>query len=68
LGTGETDYRYDAFNYFLPNLNIGLGVDPKKRFGFYLKATYGRKLSTQHANAAFLGISTGLILKFNSKD
>lgn len=67
LGTGKMDYRYDALNYFLPTLNLGLGVDPKKHVGFYFKATYGRKLSVQNANAAFLGLSTGLILKFNSK-
>lgn len=67
IGTGEIDYKYEALNYFLPSLNIGLGVDPKKHLGFYFKATYGRKLSVQNANAAFLGLSTGFILKFNSK-
>ncbi len=67
LGTGEIDYRYQTLNYFLPTLNIGFGVDPKKRLGFYFKTTYGRKFSTQNANAGFFAISTGLILKFNSK-
>lgn len=67
LGTGEIDYRYEALNYFLPTLNMGLGVDPKKRLGFYFKATYGRKLSTQNANAGFFSLSSGLILKINSK-
>jgi hypothetical protein len=67
LGTGETDYRYEARNYFLPTLNIGLGVDPKKLLGFYFKTSYGRKLSTLNANAGFFAISMGLILKFNSK-
>jgi hypothetical protein len=68
LGTGETDYRFEARNYFLPSLNIGLGVDPKKRIGFYFKTTYGRKFSTQNANAGFFAVSVGLILKFNSKN
>lgn len=68
LGTGEISYRNDAFNYFLPNVNLGLGTNHKKHFGFYLKATYGRKLSSQSPGTAFMGISTGLILKFNSKD
>ncbi|MFN4000346.1 hypothetical protein [Algoriphagus sp.] len=67
LGTGKIIYRYDDLHYFLPSLNIGLGVDPKKHLGFYFKATYGRKLSIQNANAAFVGISTGLIVTFNSK-
>lgn len=67
LGTGETDYRYDALNYFLPALNMGLGVDPKKNLGFYFKTTYGRKLSYQSANAGFFAISTGLIVQFNLK-
>jgi hypothetical protein len=67
LGTGEIDYRYEALNYFLPTLNIGLGVDPKKHLGFYFKTTYGRKLSTQNANASFFAISAGLVLMFNSK-
>jgi hypothetical protein len=67
LGTGETDYRYEALSYFLPTLNIGFGVDPKKHLGFYFKTSYGRKFNTQNANAGFLAISTGLILKFDSK-
>lgn len=67
LGTGEIDYRYDASNYLLTTLNIGLGVAPKKHLGYYFKATHGRKLSIQNANAAFVGISTGLIVTFNSK-
>jgi hypothetical protein len=68
LGTGEIDYRYDALNYFLPTLNLGLGVEPKKHLGFFFKATYGRKLSVQNANAAFVGLSTGLIIKFHPKN
>lgn len=64
LATGETDYRYDNLNYFLPTINLGLGVDPKKHLGFFFKASYGRKLSTQNENAAFVGLSTGLIFKF----
>ena len=67
LGTGEIDYRYDALNYFLPTLNLGLRVEPKKHLGFSFKVSYGRKLSTQNVNAAFVGLSTGLIAKFNSK-
>ena len=67
LGTGEIDYRYDALNYFLPTLNVGLGVEPKKLLGFYFKATYGQKLNAQNEDNAFLGVSTGLILKFSSK-
>jgi hypothetical protein len=68
LGTGEIDYRYDALYYFLPTLNFGLGVEPKKHLGFFFKATYGRKLSVQNANAAFVGLSSGLIIKFHSKN
>jgi|688.fasta_scaffold233186_1 hypothetical protein len=68
LGTGEIDYRYAALNHFLPTLNLGLGVEPKKHLGFFFKATYGRKLSVQNANAAFVGLSTGLIIKFHPKN
>jgi hypothetical protein len=68
LGTGEIEYGYDALNYFLPTLNLGLGVEPKKHLGFFFKATYGRKLSVQNANAAFVGLSTGLIIKFHPKN
>lgn len=67
LASGITEYRSEAVNYFLPNLNLGFGVDPKKHLGFYLKATYGTKLNANHANAAFFGIAAGLILKFNAK-
>jgi hypothetical protein len=68
LGTGEIEYRYEALNYFLPNFNIGLGLEPKKYVGFYFKATYGRKISVHNANAAFVGVSAGVILKFTLKD
>jgi hypothetical protein len=68
LATGELDYRNEILNYFLPNLNVGFGLDAKKHLGFYLKSTYGRKVSMQNANAAFWAISTGLIVKINSKD
>lgn len=68
LGTGEIEHRYDALNYFLPTLNLGFGVDPKKHLGFYFKATYGRKLSIQNADAAFVALSTGLIIKFHPKN
>lgn len=66
LASGETDYRNDIINYFLPNFNIGLGIDPKKRLGFYFKATYGIKYGPQNINSGFAGISTGLIVKLNS--
>jgi hypothetical protein len=68
LGTGGIEYRYDALNYFLPTLNLGLGVEPKKHLGIFFKATYGRKLSVQNANAVFVGLSTGLIIKFHLKN
>jgi hypothetical protein len=64
LSTGDIDYRYQAKNYFLPNVNFGLGIDPKKHVGFYLKATYGRTWSSQNAQATFLSLSTGMIVKF----
>ncbi len=68
LATGETDYRYDALHYFLPNFNLGFGIDPKKRLGFYFKATYGKKYGSKNISSGFAGVSTGLIIKFNSID
>ncbi len=68
LASGEIDYRYKALHYFLPSLNAGLGLEPKKHFGFYLKATYGRKMAAQNAHAAFAALSAGLIFKFNSNE
>lgn len=68
LATGEIVYRNEAINYFLPNLNVGIGLDPKYHFGYYLKGTYGRKISPETADAAFFSISTGMIIKFYSKN
>lgn len=68
LSTGEATFQSDVFNYVLPNINIGLGIDPKSRFGFYLKATYGKNYGVGSPNAVFFALSTGLIFKFNSKD
>lgn len=68
LQTAETSYKYKPLNNFLPNLNFGFGVDPKKQIGFYLKGTYGSKIRNQNTNAAFVGFATGLIFKFNTKN
>jgi hypothetical protein len=66
LATGATEYRHDTLNYFLPNINLGSGFALTKSIGFFFKATYGRKLSTENANSAFLGLTAGLILTFKS--
>lgn len=67
LATGNIDYRYDVLHSFLPNLNVGLGLEPKKSIGFYIKATYGRRFNPESIQAAFMALSTGLIIKLNSE-
>lgn len=66
LATGTLDYDTQTINYFLPNLNIAFGLTPKKYIGFYVKTSYGAKLSLRNTNAAFIGFSTGLIFKLKS--
>jgi hypothetical protein len=67
LATGETKYQRDALQYFLPNLNLCFGLDPKKNLGYYFKVYYGRKISAEHTQAAFFGLATGIVFKFPSK-
>jgi hypothetical protein len=66
LGTGEMDYQNAAQNFFLPNINVGLGMEPKNAIGFFFKTTYGRKISSSLPNSAFFGLSAGIILRLKS--
>jgi len=68
LSTGEIDYQNERLHFFVPNVNLGFGVDPRKRIGFYFKAFYGRKLSASQANAAFIGLSTGVLIKLSQNN
>ncbi len=68
LSTGEIDYQNERLHFFVPNVNLGFGVDPRKRIGFYFKAFYGRKFSTSQTNSAFIGLSTGLIIKLSKNN
>lgn len=63
LATGKINYRSEAINYFLPNLNFELGFNPRKNIGFYFKTTYGRKMGFKQANSAYLALSTGILVK-----
>lgn len=67
LATGELNYRYLSFNHFVPNIQLGVGIEPKSRFGFYFKVMCGRKMSATAANAAIMGVSTGVMLRFARK-
>lgn len=67
LATGEIDYRYDVVNSFVPNLNAGLGIEPKKSIGFYVKASYGRRFNPESIQAAFMALSAGFIFKLNAQ-
>lgn len=63
LSTGEIDYQNKRLHFFVPTASLGLGVDPRKKIGFFLKAFYGRKFSTSQTNSAFIGLSTGILIK-----
>ena len=68
LGTGESTNSYESIHYFVPTLSAGIGIDPKKYPGFYIKASFGRKLSVQNAPDAFMSLATGVIYRFTSKN
>ena len=67
LATGEIDYRHEASSHFVPNLNFGLGLEPRKVIGCFLKATYGFKWGTSDASEGFVGLSSGIIIKPKNK-
>ena len=67
LSNGDIDYKNSVQQYFLPSLNLGFGVAPRKSIGFYFKASYGRKLSPKHADSGFLALSTGITIKIIHK-
>jgi len=62
LGTGDITYDVASIGYFLPTLNVGFRIRPKKTFGYYLKGFYGRKWSTQRDGSAFFGLENGIVL------
>jgi hypothetical protein len=68
LGTGESTDSYESIHYFVPTVSAGIGIDPKKYPGFYLKASFGRKLSVQNAHDAFMSLAAGVIYRFTSKN
>lgn len=68
LGTGESANSYESIHYFVPTVSVGIGIDPKKYPGFYLKASYGRKLSVQNDHDAFMSLAAGVIYRFTSKN
>lgn len=68
LGSGELEHQYAARNFFLPTINVGLGVDPKKHVGFHFKAFYGARLSGQTASSSFFGLSTGITININPQN
>jgi len=68
LATGNLDYQNELRNYFAPNINLGFGVDPLKNIGFYFKTLYGRKFTMGADNAAFFGVSLGILIKIKSKN
>ncbi len=67
LGTGDIKYKNEALHLFVPNVNAGFGVLPRKTIGYYLKATYGRELGRSASNAGLVGLSTGIIIRLNAK-
>lgn len=67
LGTGEIDFVTESRHSFVPTLGLGVLINPQKRFGFYLKGFYGRKITAQYEDGAFFGLNFGLRLAFISK-
>lgn len=68
LGTGEIEYSYKQLHSFVPNISLGFGVAPRKAFGFYFKAYYGRQLRFDAVNTAFIGLSTGILIHLKYKN
>jgi hypothetical protein len=66
LATGDVSYRSLPLSYFLPNVSVGCGVEPKRVLGFYFNVFYGRQIS-QDDGVGFLGLSTGVIVLMRSK-
>ncbi len=60
LATGKIEKNTKSINYFVPTLNIGFAKDPKKILGYYFKASYGRRISTEVEDSALFGLELGL--------
>lgn len=60
LATGDITYDVETLHHFLPTLNIGFNIVPRKTIGYYLKGFFGRKFTADRANSSFFGLETGL--------
>ena len=65
LGTGEIEDDVESLHYFLPTVNAGFRLIPKKKVGYYFKLFYGRKITGQQEDSVFFGLETGV--NFNIK-
>ena len=64
LGTGKVTHNSTTLHQFVPTVNLGFGVDPKKHLGFYFKAFYGGKTILKEENEALFGAELGLHIVF----
>jgi outer membrane receptor protein involved in Fe transport len=68
LGSGDLTHRTVSLHHFVPSVGLGLGLAPRKRLGYYLKASYGRSFRANAENAAFYGLSAGLVFQLQPQE
>lgn len=67
LATGKMHDRSSTSHYLIPGIGFTAGLDPRRFLGYFIKATYGRKMGFENEHAAFFALAVGLIIKMKSK-
>ncbi len=68
LSTGELyDRIRERQGYFLPTINLEFGKTPSKKVGWYSKVSYGRKISMNMDDSAFIAVEVGIKLHLGKK-
>ncbi len=66
LATGELTKTSTLVHYFIPTVFAEFGWETDRRFDWYGKAYYGRRISSGREDSAFPGLEIGVHFKLNN--
>lgn len=68
LGTGEIEFNAEQVHHVVPALSLGAKLQPKKRWGYYAEAFFGRSYAAGAENAGFWGAELGVLMTLTKKE
>ena len=68
LGSGDINNKREMEHQFVPTLNVGFGVDPEQKLGWYFKAFFGRRIVFNATNETYIGAELGLLFNLSKSN